>query len=352
MTVLLYEYFQLEERAARHLRVWKAWHLIIFALAAIFGVLNYLLLLNTMQLVDNHCVLFPRELAFKTIDVPTLAASTNTQSLYNDTAQDAREESSDSSSNLKLDIVTDDEKRTVLDTTRSLFGTDSDCDYAEYIPIISFIMAIIWSTMFTMCPGGGHSRSGLQQPWTILPPALIFSIIMVGLTGHSFTTTNKGIDGFCAAFYNITNSTTCSSVEPHLESSWSGPWGFGSRTAATRAASAGTWASWACAFALFMARCLVAPDFDMKRTGAYLHDPEKKLTPYLKKSRRQKPAKSPTTRDSTSVRSEPTGTTELVTVSIEQGQDTAPTSLQTTPAKITFKENIEMVYAPSNGSIL
>lgn len=47
-----------------------AWHLILYALAGIFGILNYVFLHNTMQLVDDNCVLFPRELAFHSIELP------------------------------------------------------------------------------------------------------------------------------------------------------------------------------------------------------------------------------------------------------------------------------------------
>ncbi|CAH2208116.1 jg19128, partial [Pararge aegeria aegeria] len=66
----------------------------------------------------------------------------------------------------------------------------------------------------------------------------------------------------------------CSSVGPYLERSWNASWSFGGRAAAARAASAGVWASWACAATLFLARCLTAPDFEVKRTGAYLKDPQ------------------------------------------------------------------------------
>lgn len=47
----------------------SAWHLIIYAFAAGFGIINYVLLQSTMQLVDNNCILFPRRLSFKMVDV-------------------------------------------------------------------------------------------------------------------------------------------------------------------------------------------------------------------------------------------------------------------------------------------
>ncbi|XP_045776649.1 uncharacterized protein LOC123875043 [Maniola jurtina] len=396
MTLLLYDYYDLQERASRHLNVWKAWHLILYALAAIFGILNYVFLHNTMQLVDNNCVLFPRELAFRSIELPApanissiedtvLANSTTTENPVKDDDDDAqnipalvasettngeeknatitkrdvtnsnntRQNDTDTSSNENDVIVlsANETHRLVLDTSRTLFGWDSDCQYAEYMPIMSMILAAAWATFFVMCPGGGYSRSGLQQPWRILTPALLFALVMVGLTGHSFTTTNRGLFAFCSAFYNTTNATTCSSVGPFLERSWNASWSFGGRAAAARAASAGVWASWACAAALFLARCLTAPDFSVTRTGAYLKDPQQRLTPYLKKSsRRHAPNKSnnnsPTKRETASIRSEPTMTTELVTASVEHGQDTAPTTPQFSPIKRFEKEDIEMTTTP------
>ncbi|KAJ0173741.1 hypothetical protein K1T71_010890 [Dendrolimus kikuchii] len=253
--------------------------------------------------------------------------------------------------NINVTIETGNQThRWVLDTSRTLFESDSTCQFAEYMPIMSTIFAAVWLTMFTMCAGGGHVRTGLPQPWRILAPALIFAIVMVGLTGHSFTLTNGGLHDFCAKFYIYTNTTTCSAVNSFLERGWNTAWGMGGRIGATRAASAGVWASWACAAALLLARCLVAPDFQVRRTGAYLlRDPQQKLTPYLKKSPkpRSRSNSSPTKRDNVSMRSEPTLTTELVTVSIEQGQDSVPTSLMATPIKSQRNSDmIEMTYSP------
>lgn len=45
-------------------------HLILYAFAAIFGIVNFVFLQNTMQLVDDNCVLFPRKLEFHWVDLP------------------------------------------------------------------------------------------------------------------------------------------------------------------------------------------------------------------------------------------------------------------------------------------
>ncbi|CAG9789153.1 unnamed protein product [Diatraea saccharalis] len=391
MTVLLYDYRELEERAARHLRAWKVWHLILFSLAAIFGVVNYVLLQNAMQLVDNNCVLFPRLLDFHMVD-QTNANTTIILEFMNNyediskenshknlapnetVAQETLHDNSTEKLLSKRETIVDNETmesfettieignvtivtgnkthRLVLDTTRTLFALDSECQFAEYMPIMATMCALVWITFFTMCPGGGRPRSGLKQPWRILTPALLFALVLVALTGHSFARTNGGLHEFCAAFVNVTNSTTCSSVEPYLYNNWNTTWGMGARAASVRAASAAVWASWTCVAALLLARCLTAPDFNVKKTGVYLiKDPQGKITPHLSKSdsrrMRRSPLESPSHQEATSMKSEPTSITELPTVSAYQQQDSAPTSLMTTPIKKTENTDlIEMTYTP------
>lgn len=68
---------------------------------------------------------------------------------------------------------------------------------------------------------------------------------------------------------------SCSSVDPFLERGWNASWGLGGRSVAARGACAAVWASWACAAALLLARCLAAPDFVVRTTSVYLkHDPQ------------------------------------------------------------------------------
>ncbi|PZC73624.1 hypothetical protein B5X24_HaOG209041 [Helicoverpa armigera] len=373
MTILLYDYYDLEEKSSKQLSVWKAWHLILYVCAAVFGITNYVFLQNTMQLVDGNCVLFPRQLEFRVVELPE-AADPQNYNEYHDLTKNATDDAqgngpfqNDDSGKVKRETPDNDTAvtetlagdseiftenkthRLVLDVSRTLFETNNDCDFAEYTPLMSMIFAAVWITMFTMCPRGGRARAGLPQPWRILAPALLFALIMVGVTGHSFTLTNGGLHAFCAAFYDVSNSTTCSSADPFLELGWNATWGFSSRAAATRAASAGVLASWACAAALLLARCLAAPDFVLRRTDVYLtKDPQQKVIPHLLKSQKyhqRSNQSSPSKRDNASMRSEPTVTTELVTASVEQGQDSVPTSLIVTPVKTPRDtEDIEMTY--------
>ncbi|RVE55280.1 hypothetical protein evm_000178 [Chilo suppressalis] len=393
MTILLYDYRELEERAARHLRVWKVWHLILFSFAAILGVANYVLLHNAMQLVDDNCVLFPRVLEFHMVeqtnenitfmldymkpfeDTPKENSINNDITPNETIAQESVPENNmttektvskrevtidngtmdDFETTVEIQNVTivtgNKTHRLVLDTSRTLFALESECEFAEYMPIMATMCALVWITLFAMCPGGGRPRSGLKQPWRILTPALLFALVLVALTGRSFARTNSGLQEFCAAFANITNSTTCSSMEPYLYRNWNTTWGMGARAASARAASAAVWAAWTCVAALLLARCLAAPDFMVKKTGVYLiKDPQGKITPHLRKSGRRSgrsPLASPTRQDATSVRSEPTCTTELPTASADPELDSVPTSLMATPIRKTEDADlIEMTYTP------
>ncbi|XP_013192224.2 uncharacterized protein LOC106136278 [Amyelois transitella] len=370
MTVLLYDYCELEERTSKSLKVWKAWHMILYILAAIFGLVNYTLLHKSMELVSDNCILFPRVLEFHMVEYVDVSQviepnmegqdaqknatitvqnnSTDGKITKRETETSKEFESSEGKYNGTI-MTGNVTHRVALDTARTLYGEDGACQFAEYMPVLSTVVAAVWLTFFTMCSSGGRARTGLSQPWRILAPALVFSLLMVGLTGYSFTLTNGGVQAFCADFQEYTNSTNCSPVNDFLQAGWNATWGFGSRVEATRAASAGVWASWACAAALFLARCLTAPDFQVVRSKVYVtSDPDQKITPFLKKppsrSSHRSNRSSPSKRDNMSVRSEPTASTELATVTVEPGQDSAPTSLLATPRKETNGEMIEMTY--------
>ncbi|KAJ2938777.1 hypothetical protein O0L34_g779 [Tuta absoluta] len=393
MTILIYDNRELDERASKHLRPWKVWHIILYILATIFGILNYTFLFETERLVDKHCVFYPRMLEFHWVEKPyednqttttenpkilfteeidntseekltknvikeekvTEIAQTTTTPVPGDDAKVVKREAHDDFVTTEVKSTVEEKNwtaatentthRFVLHTARTLFPspTDTGCQFAEYMPLLSAAFAIIWMTLFIMCPTGGRIQgSGLQEPWRILTPAFVFAFVMVILTGYSFTSTNGGLQAFCAAFHNNTNSTTCSPVNRFIEMPVNTTWTLSGRIAATRAASAGVWASWACACALLLARCLAGADFVVRHTAVRLvRDPQQKLMPLLKKQNSPRRSarsiqNSPSKRDTVSVRSDPTLTSELVTASVEhegREMDSQPTSLAMTPLK-------------------
>lgn len=48
----------------------SGWHITLYILAAVFGILNYSFFTSTEQLFDNNCVLFPRKLVFHIVKLP------------------------------------------------------------------------------------------------------------------------------------------------------------------------------------------------------------------------------------------------------------------------------------------
>lgn len=364
MTILLHDYHELEERAAKHLKVWKGWHVTLFILTGVFGLLNYTFFQYTANIFDDNCVLFPRKLEFRLIELPDVTLISNneneninsknyvindenevknatdnikTEEGMNITEDDARRRKRESTNNEKNMFIPNNtdvnnsttynkKNRLVLNMQRSLFAAETDCQFAMFMPVLSTVFAFVWATLFTMCPGGGYSRFGLSQPWRILTPALLFAIVMVGLTGHSFSQTNAGLQALCASFSSVTNTTACSAVNDHVEKAWNASWTIGTHVSAARAASAGVWATWACACALLLARCLAAPDFVVKHTQIIIKtDPKQKVTPYLKQS----PKKSPNMKNtriispqqSPSLMSEPTISSALMTSPVIKNHD-------------------------------
>ncbi|GBP63701.1 hypothetical protein EVAR_87678_1 [Eumeta japonica] len=571
MTIVLYDYCELEERTSKHFKIWKALHITIYALVALLGIVNYSFLEGTLQFYDGNCILYPRQLEFYDVDIPCInethssrsANTTHTNGTArntgevgpekndtaaiidesnqgknrtarntgevgperNDTAQiigESNQEKNENAQNpgevdperdgttpsskstgvnestasiestLRNNVPDKEQKqqavlencvgnetswsRPALDVGRTLFGEVNDCDWALYTPMASTIFAAVWVTMFTMCPGGGRVRAGhasnsqslhafalqwislkcvaagayqlstfvvetdavyklrthmrtsrtkvvvlscsrssalacdnyrvtalkrrLQQPWRILAPALVFSVVLAIVTGHSFSRTSGGLHAFCAGFVNMTNTTTCSPVTSYTEAAWNASLGVGGRAAVVRAASAGVWAGWACAAALLLARCVAAPDFVVRRTGVLLKDPQQvlpkecdnflrifnvvslsfvrrnrdlmesangvgtvtefdltetkllRITSRLKKSPKkhhvQFAVRSGSLRDNTSVRSEPTLTSELVTASVEHHEDSTPSSIFNTPVRRTHEREsmLEMTSLP------
>lgn len=74
-----------------------------------------------------------------------------------------------------------------------------------------------------------------------------------------------------------------------------------------------------------------------------------KIIPQLRTSQRRplrSANSSPSKKDTVSIKSEPTITTELVTASVEQGPQSEPSSLTSTPVRRERREDIEMAYNP------
>ncbi|XP_053613698.1 uncharacterized protein LOC128677109 isoform X3 [Plodia interpunctella] len=86
----------------------------------------------------------------------------------------------------------------------------SACYLPTYVPLVSGIFGLVWTTMFLMCSTGSRTLSGLQRPWRILPPVFVFSLAMGGVCIYSSSLTHNGLEELCLKLSEITGSPTCS----------------------------------------------------------------------------------------------------------------------------------------------
>lgn len=86
-----------------------------------------------------------------------------------------------------------------LNEKSSGWGASSRCDYGIYTPICQCCFAIIITTMFVICGKGGRGDENayLSEPWRIVSPALVFFIVMTGLSIANLVVIEGGIDTFC-----------------------------------------------------------------------------------------------------------------------------------------------------------
>lgn len=55
--------------------------------------------------------------------------------------------------------VTNTTTKVVIDKSKTIWGNEDSCNYYEYIPIVSFLIGIIFVTFYCMCPRGGSRRA-------------------------------------------------------------------------------------------------------------------------------------------------------------------------------------------------
>ncbi|KAG6455465.1 uncharacterized protein LOC115446948 isoform X2 [Manduca sexta] len=85
----------------------------------------------------------------------------------------------------------------------------SACYLPTYVPLVSGIFGLVWTTMFLMCSSSSRTHTGLQRPWRVLPPVFIFSLAMTGLCVYTSVITHSGLQELCAKLGEITGSVSC-----------------------------------------------------------------------------------------------------------------------------------------------
>ncbi|KAJ0173565.1 hypothetical protein K1T71_010714 [Dendrolimus kikuchii] len=182
-TIILFEEYRFVERREPEISsAWKGAHLLLFFLAFVFGSFCTFCFHMLIYLFDEKCVLFPK-----------LLSLTSMQHVYDIIPSDK-----DVANALPVDFVS------------TQWVDRSICYLPTFVPLVSGICGLVWTTMFLMCSSGSQTLTGLQHSWRVLPPVFIFSLAMGGLCIYSSSVTHAGLQALCLKLGELTNSTTCS----------------------------------------------------------------------------------------------------------------------------------------------
>ncbi|CAK1583741.1 unnamed protein product [Parnassius mnemosyne] len=254
--VKLYEEYRLIEKKESEVNgAWKGAHLLLFFMAFVFGSFCTFCFHMLMYLFDEKCVLFPKLLSLTSLR-----------------------------HNLIYEFIPDEKMAEMLpvDFLSTQWVDKSACYLPTYVPLVSGIFGLVWTTMFLMCSASSRTLTGLQRPWRVLPPVFIFSLLMGGLCVYSSAVTHSGLQELCIKLGEITGSTTCTytvnvatlAYERRIRGVYQ----------ATRLTVASAWlhtACWLLSAALALVRVLLAVDFHLVRVTVHLQgDIDKMLERY------------------------------------------------------------------------
>ncbi|XP_026760851.2 uncharacterized protein LOC113519836 [Galleria mellonella] len=182
--ISLFEEYRLVERGENEVNgAWKGAHLLLFFMAFVFGSFCTFCFHILMHLFDDKCVLFPK-----------LQSLT---SLHHNVIYDFIPLDKDSPDLLPVDFL------------NTQWMEKNACYLPMYVPLVSGIFGLVWTTMFLMCSTGSRTLTGLQRPWRILPPVFIFSLAMGGLCVYSSAITHYGLQELCNKLSKVTGSPSC-----------------------------------------------------------------------------------------------------------------------------------------------
>ncbi|XP_045532780.1 uncharacterized protein LOC123720278 isoform X1 [Pieris brassicae] len=182
--ITLYEEFKFIERSETEVySIWKGAHLLLFFLAFVFGSFCTFCFHMLMYLFDEKCVLFPKLLSLTSLR-----------------------------QNIIYEFIPEDKVKAEMlpvDFVSTQWVEKSACYLPTYVPLVSGIFGLVWTTMFLMCSAGSRVLTGLQRPWRILPPIFVFSLAMSSLCIYTSVVTHYGLHDLCMKLSEITGSTTC-----------------------------------------------------------------------------------------------------------------------------------------------
>ncbi|XP_050680243.1 uncharacterized protein LOC126976093 [Leptidea sinapis] len=197
-----------------------------------------------MYLFDEKCVLFPKLLSLTSLK-----------------------------HNIIYEFIPEDKDNMLpVDFVGTHWVEQSVCYLPTYVPLVSGIFGLVWTTMFLMCSSGSRLLTGLQRPWRILPSVFLFSLAMGGLCVYTSVVTHYGLQDLCVKLSEITGSTSCTysvnvatlAYERRIRGVYQ----------ATRLTIISAWlhtGCWLLSALLTLLRILLAVDFQLVRVSASLN---------------------------------------------------------------------------------
>ncbi|XP_076320760.1 uncharacterized protein LOC143230680 isoform X2 [Tachypleus tridentatus] len=95
---------------------------------------------------------------------------------------------------------------------RTKWGSSHSCNFCSFMLVASFVYGLTLVWFFCVCSGNGNiGATGVPNSWRLIPPALLFTVIMsVAMCVSAFMLT-MGMRYFC---HQIENGPIISSVTP------------------------------------------------------------------------------------------------------------------------------------------
>lgn len=115
-----------------------------------------------------------------------------------------------SRSNLSYEIMENYRRMNIetpyLTTDSFYWGNFEKCEIGVYLPILQAAFGVVWTGMFLIFGRGGASISGLiPQPWCIVMPVTLYTILMIVSSSLYFGVVYNGLKHFCETLYGLEN---------------------------------------------------------------------------------------------------------------------------------------------------
>ncbi|XP_063387681.1 uncharacterized protein LOC134673612 [Cydia fagiglandana] len=181
---VLYEELRLIERNESEINVcWKGAHMMLFFMSFVFGSVCTSCIHRLRLMFGEKCVLFPKLVTHSTVHRMVhefFSFKTEIQDL---------------DSEMPVEFVT------------TQWAENSVCYLPTYVPLVSGLAGLVWTTMFLMCSSGtSNNVTGAQRHWRALPLMLLFCATMSVLCLYASAVTHSGLQDLCSKLADATNS--------------------------------------------------------------------------------------------------------------------------------------------------